>query len=296
MTYICTRSTISTGNKNTKYKKFVQEVQYVQGEWKMKTYVVANQKGGIGKSTTATCLASELQHKGYKVLLVDADQQGNSTDTYRAKIQGEATLYDALLDENRIPLEEAVQHTECGDIVASDPLLREADKRLTTDVEGLYRMADAIEELAKKRLYDFCIIDTAPALNALTHSMLVAADKVIVPLDASRYSLQGLAQLNESIMAIQRRQNPRLEIAGLLLVRYNPRTLLSKEVREALQTIATEMDTRVFETTIRESNKVREAQAMRVPLREHARNSTAQLDYEAFTEELLKGERINGTK
>ena len=262
----------------------------------MKTFVVANQKGGIGKSTTATCLASELQHKGYKVLLIDADQQGNSTDTYRAKIQGEATLYDALLDESRIPLEEAVQHTEYGDIVASDPLLREADKRLTTDVEGLYRMADAIEELAKKKLYDFCIIDTAPALNALTHSMLVAADQVIVPLDASRYSLQGLSQLNESIRAIERRQNPRLKIAGLLLVRYNPRTLLAREVKDALMNIAAEMDTKVFKTTIRESNKVREAQAMRVPLREHARNSTAQCDYEAFTEEVLKGGNINGTK
>lgn len=262
----------------------------------MKTFVVANQKGGIGKSTTAICLADELRYRGYKVLLVDADQQGNSTDTYRAKVQGAATLYDTLLDESRIPLEEAVQHTEYGDIVASDPLLREADKRLTSDVEGLYRMSDAIGELAKKELYDFCIIDTAPALNALTHSMLVAADQVIVPLDASRYSLQGLAQLNESIMAIKRRQNPKLEIAGLLLVRYNPRTLLSREIKEALQKITAEMDTRVFETTIRESNKVREAQAMRVPLREHARNSTAQLDYEAFTEELLKGESINGTK
>lgn len=254
----------------------------------MKTYVVANQKGGIGKSTTAICLADELRYRGYKVLLIDADQQGNSTDTYRAKVQGKATLYDALLDENRIPLEEAVQHTDYGDIVASDPLLREADKRLTSDVEGLYRMSDAIGELAKKKLYDFCIIDTAPALNALTHSMLIAADQVIVPLDASRYSLQGLAQLNESIMAIKRRQNPKLEIAGLLLVRYNPRTLLSREIKEALQKITAEMDTRVFETTIRESNKVREAQAMRVPLREHARNSTAQCDYEAFTNELLK--------
>ena len=100
----------------------------------MKIYVVANQKGGIGKTTTATALASVLSKKGKKVLFVDADKQGNSSDTYKAKIDGVATLYDVLLDDDRIEISEAIQHTSNGDIVASDPLLRKADKILYDDI------------------------------------------------------------------------------------------------------------------------------------------------------------------
>ena len=180
----------------------------------MKVYAIANQKGGIGKTTTATCIAAILQQKGYKVLLIDTDQQCNSTDTYRAKIESTATLYDVLLDENKIPLSEAIQQTESGDIIAADPLLREADKKLTVDVEGLYRMQDALVELNNENKYDYVIIDTAPALNSLLHNVLIAADEVIIPLTADRYALQGLSQLNDSINAIKRRQNPKLKVAG----------------------------------------------------------------------------------
>ena len=254
----------------------------------MKTYVIANQKGGIGKTTTAVCLSAILQDRGFRTLLIDGDVQGNSTDTYRAQVEGEATLYDVLLDERRIPLIDAVQHTESGDIVASDPLLREADKKLTTDVEGLYRMQDAIEELKRRDMYDYVVIDTAPTLNSLLHAILISGSEVIIPLTADRYSLQGLAQLNESIQAIRRRQNKELKIAGLLLVKYSSRTLLARDVREVLDDIAQQMGTQVFEATIRESTKAREAQAKRVPLIKYAPSSTTELDYEAFASELLK--------
>lgn len=253
----------------------------------MKTFVIANQKGGIGKTTTAICLASILQARGHHVLLIDADQQGNASDTYKAKIDGEATLYDVLLDEDRIPLKDAIQVTDAGEIVAADSLLREADQRLTKDVEGLYRMQDAIADLQD---YDYVIIDTAPAINSLLYNTLIAADEIIIPLTADRYALQGLSQLNETIRGIKRRQNPKLKVAGLLLIKYNPRTLLSKEVKEALEDIATQMDTKVFTTTIRESTKAREAQALRIPLIDHAPGSTTEQDYEAFVTELLKEE------
>lgn len=110
------------------------------------TFVVANQKGGIGKTTTATTIAGILGKK-YKTLLIDADPQGNSSATYQAKIKDQATLYDVMVDSDRIPLEEAVQHLDNGDIVASDPLLIKAEKLLDGDVEGLYRLKDAIEEV-----------------------------------------------------------------------------------------------------------------------------------------------------
>lgn len=254
----------------------------------MEIIVVANQKGGIGKTTTATAVASILTEKGFNTLLIDADQQGNSTDTYKAEIEGVATLYDVLLEEDRIPIKDAVQETENGKIVASDPLLRKADEVLKNDVEGLYRLQDALECLEE---YNYVIIDTAPAMNSILYNCLIAADKVIIPVTADRYGLQGLSQLNDTIKAIKKRQNRNLSIAGLLLVKYNGRTLLGKEVKESLEGIAKNMNTKLFKATIRESTKAKEAQAMRKNLIKYAPKSTTATDYIEFTDELLRGDK-----
>lgn len=253
----------------------------------MKIIVVANQKGGIGKTTTATALASILAKKGYHPLLIDADMQGNSSDTYRAGIEGQATLYDVLLESGseRTSITEAIQKTEVGQIIAADPLLRKADEILNGDVNGLYRLQDALLEL---KGYDFIIIDTAPSMNSLLYNCLIAADKVIVPITADRYGLQGLSQLNQTIQAIQKRQNPKLSIAGLLLVKFNERTNLSKEVKESLNIIAEQMNTKVFQTAIRESTKAKEAQALRKALIDYAPTSSTAMDYISFVDELLE--------
>jgi len=253
----------------------------------MEIIVIANQKGGIGKTTTATALATILQRREYKTLLIDADMQGNSTDTYRAKIEGQATLFDVLLETERTSIQEAIQITEVGHIVAADPLLRKADEVLNGDVNGFYRLQDALAEL---KGYDYVVIDTAPAMNSLLYNCLIAADKVIVPITADRYGLQGLAQLNQTIQAIKKRQNPKLIIAGLLLVKYDGRTNLSREIKESLGDIATQMGTRVFNSTIRESIRAKEAQALRKALIDYAPESTTAKDYEAFVDELIKGE------
>ena len=251
----------------------------------MKVIVIANQKGGIGKTTTAVAVASVLNSKGYKTLLIDADQQGNSTDTFRAQVEGETTLYDVLLD-GYVPLNEAIQKLDSGDIVASDPLLREGDAKLSGDAEGEYRMLNAIEGL---KGYDYVIIDTAPAVNLILRNCLIAADEVVIPVTADRYGLQGLAQLTGTINAIQKRQNKKLKIAGLLLVKFNSRTNLSKEVKDSLTSIVESMNTKLFETTIRESTKAKEAQALRTTLVDYAPSSTTAKDYEAFVEELIGG-------
>lgn len=251
----------------------------------MKIIVVANQKGGIGKTTTATALSSMLSKKGFKTMLIDADAQGNSSDTYRAVIDGQATLYDVLLDEDRISIEEAVQNTDAGYIVASDPLLRKSDEILNGSIDGLYRLQDSISSLSD---WDYVIIDTAPSMGSLLYNCLIAADKVVIPVTADRYGLQGLSQLNQTIQAIQKRQNKELKIAGLLLVKFNPRINLSKEVKNSLQDIAIQMNTILFDTFIRESTKAREAQAARIPLIDYSPNSTTAIDYMAFVNELIK--------
>jgi len=248
------------------------------------TYVVANQKGGIGKTTTATTLAGILAKKG-KTLLIDADPQGNSSSTYEAVIEDQATLYDVMVDSDKLPLEDAIQHLENGDIVASDPLLSKAEKMLDGDIEGLYRLKDAIDELGE---YEYIVIDTAPSLNVILYNSLIAADQVIIPVMADAYSLQGLNQLCDTIKAVQRRQNPGLKIAGLLLVKFAGRSKLEREVEAELEEISRDLGTKLFNTRIRECVKTKEAQTKKKLLINYAPKCTTMQDYLSFAKELEK--------
>lgn len=245
-------------------------------------YVVANQKGGIGKTTTATNLAGILSKKG-KTLLIDADPHGNSTSTYQAEVDDVATLYDVMIDSDKLPLEDAIQHMENGDIVASDPLLSKAEKILDGDVEGFYRLKDAIEELDG---YEYIVIDTAPSLNVILYNCLIAAHQVIIPVTADAYAMQGIRQLYDTIMAVKRRQNPALTIAGLLLVKYGGRSNLERTTREDIEAQAEQMGTKLFATAIRECVKTKEAQEKKMLLIDYAPKCNTMLDYLEFVKEL----------
>ena len=247
------------------------------------TYVIANQKGGIGKTTTATTLAGILATKG-KTLLIDADPQGNSTSTYQAVIEDQATLYDVMVDADAAPIEEAIQHMPNGDIVASDPLLAKAGKMLDGNVEGLYRLQDALDMLDG---YEYIVIDTAPSLDVVLYNCLIAADQVIIPVTADAYAMQGLSKLHDTIKAVQKRQNPKLIIAGLLLVKYSGRSNLEKNVREEIQGVAEQIGTKLFTTVVRECVKTKEAQMKKKLLIDYAPKCTTMQDYGDFVEELV---------
>lgn len=250
---------------------------------------VANQKGGIGKTTTATAIASILNDMGKKTLLIDADPQGNSTDTYRAISKDTPTLYDVILDiEDPLPAAEAIQKTEIGDIIASDPALKEADTKFPSDGDEYFRLQEALSKLEG---YKYVVIDTAPADNKLLKNCLVAADYVVIPITADRYAIQGLSDLNKTINTQKKRNNPNLKVAGLLLVKYKKRQTLAQEVKVALEDIAQKMNTKVFSTTIRESAVAQKAQAARTTLIKYNPSCTTAEDYKALVKELLKGEK-----
>lgn len=249
-----------------------------------KVIALCNQKGGVGKTTTATTMAAVLQQKGYKVLLIDSDPQGNATDTYCATIDKTATLYD-LLFENE-PANECVQKTELGLIIASDPLLAEAGKHLD-GVSGAYRLRERLSPIRDD--FDFIIIDTPPTLGELLTNAMTAADVVIIPVTADRYGVQGLTQLQETIASIQKYTNPKIKVDGLLMVKYTWRIRLSRELHKSLKEVAEAFGTKVYQSTIRESTKTREAQTVRQSLLEYAPKSTTAVDYIAFVEEFLKG-------
>lgn len=248
----------------------------------MKVIAVTNQKGGVGKTTTATALATGLNREGYKTLLIDTDPQCNSTDTFRAIVHGQATLYDVLV--KRDPIEEAIQHTEIGDIVAGDPLLADAEQKISEQGRE-YRLKEAMESLPD---YDFVIVDTPPNLSILLTNALTAADSVIIPITPERYSFQGLGDLDKSIARVRKYSNRDLEIDGLLLVKNNPRRVLAKDAMEALPEICESLDTKCFNTYIREAEDVRKAQERRVSLFTWAPDSTAAQDYEAFIDEYIR--------
>ena len=134
------------------------------------------------------------------------------------------------------------------------------------------------------------MIDTNPAVNVMLHNALVAADEVIIPVTADRYTVKGLSQLTNTIAKVQKRLNPNLKIRGLLLVRFDERTNLNKSIGKSLVDIADQIGTKVFDTYIRDSVKCRESQTERMTLIKYAPKCTTELDYEAFVKELLEEE------
>ena len=252
----------------------------------MKIITIANQKGGVGKTTTALCLSALLNKMGHRTLLVDADSQCNSTDTYRAETEGVATLYDVVVDEEECSASEAIQHMEFGDIIAGDKMLTAADASLRG--EGAFlKMREALRELKE---YEYVVIDTNPTLNTMLCNALAASDEVIIPLKPDRYTIMGLSDLTNTIVTIQEELNPSLKVRGLLLVDVDKRVNLDKDVEEQLSSIAEVIGTVPFRSRIRHTAKCRETQSARMPLVLFAPRCTAAEDYKSLVTELLEGE------
>lgn len=255
-----------------------------------KTIAIFNRKGGVGKTTTALCFCDCLRQLGQKTLLVDLDQQHNATSQYGADIEGVTTIYDVLTDI-KVDITEAIQQTSHGQIIAGDDLINQAENQLASMPYGREVLKIAFEQI--KNGYDYIVIDCSPVIGQVATAVLAASDEVIVPMLADGFSVEAFEGIREAIeqIKISPTLNPDLKISGMLLTMYEGSQKLAKSYDEQLPSYAQECGTKVYLTKIRRCCKVKESQVQGQSLYEYAPDCTTAMDYKAFTEEFLEGEK-----
>ncbi len=241
---------------------------------------VTNQKGGVGKTTTSSAFAGVFTQKGKRVLAIDLDPQGNLTFSLGAS-DDSYTIHDVL--KGSASIEEAIQHTKNCDVISSNILLSGSELELTS-VGREYILKEKLAPVLDK--YDYIILDTPPALSILTINAYTAADDLIIPMTPEILSLQGIAQLKDTIFAVKKYYNKSLNVRGILLTKYNPRILLTKEVEELAGIVAEQLGTVVLGTKISPSVALAEAPAHQKTITVYSPRTKATKDYINLVKEL----------
>lgn len=248
----------------------------------MKIISVANQKGGVGKTTTSLALGEGLMEKGYRVLFMDVDSQCSMTKQFQAQIEGQSTMYDVLTGNGTI--EESIQHMDRGDVIAGDEMLQEVGAILPP----LKRHLALKSALSKAEIdYDYIIIDCPPALDTALLNALTVSDDVIVPVECEIMTLEGLVKFADTVQDVREMANPKIDIKGMLMIKYDERTRLSKQLIGQITAFEKYLKTKTFNTKIRESVRQKEAHALRESILDYAPDSTVAIDYMNFVEEYL---------
>lgn len=247
-----------------------------------KVISISNQKGGVGKTTTTCNIAAGLKKKGFRVLIIDLDPQGNLGFSVGADTDTCATIYDVLKGDAKTQF--AIQKTETTDIITSSILLSGIELEFTNTGRE-FLLKEAIKPILEN--YDYILLDTPPALGILTINAFTASDSIIVPMLSDIFSLQGIAQLYETVERVKKYCNPNLTIAGILLTKYNPRTLLSREIRGTAELIAQDLNISLFQSYIRSSVVASEAQSVQRSILDYAPRNNIAKDYTQFIDELL---------
>lgn len=243
---------------------------------------VINQKGGVGKTTTAFNLGARFRILGKKVLFVDMDSQCSLTMIMQGRYDG-TTMYELLLNKGT-DAETALQKLPEGDLLPGSPMLSTLDIALT-QVGKEYRLKEVLSGLADK--YDYIIMDGPPTLGVATINMLAAADKIIIPTLADVFGTQSIGQLYETIKMVKQYCNPGLEIEGIVLIRHKGNQRLDKAIRDDLENIAEKIHTKLFRSSIRESVAVREAEVNQKSIFSYAAKSPQAEDFCRLADEML---------
>lgn len=251
----------------------------------MRVVAVANQKGGVGKTTTAQALTAGLAGKGYRVLAIDLDPQGNFSSACGAECFNVPTAYE-LLKQTAEP-GEAVQHIGSYDIIPANIMLAGAEQELSQTGKE-HRLKEAIAALGGG--YDYVVIDTPPSLGVLTVNAFTAASDILIPTTAGIFATAGISQLSDTVKNVQRYCNPSVKIVGILFTRFNPRANISRQIKELTEQIGEYISAPIYKTFIRSAVVVEEAQANKTDIFSYAEKSTVSEDYTAFIDEFLKGE------
>lgn len=244
---------------------------------------IANQKGGVAKTTTSAALATGLKNKGYKVLAVDLDAQGNLSEGAGANQQG-ATIYQVMKGE--VKAADAIQRLDAFDCIPANILLASADLEFTTTGKE-YRLKESLSPIVEN--YDFIVLDTPPALSIMTINAFTAADEVVIPSTAGIFAASGIAQLFQSIETVRKYCNPNLRIDGILLTKFNGRSNISKDIKTLTEQAGAHIESRVYNTCIRASVMVEEAQAVQMDIYTYNPKNNVSLDYAAWVDEYLEG-------
>lgn len=250
-----------------------------------KVISICLQKGGTAKTTTAINLSANLAYRKKKVLLIDTDFQANATFGSGIDSRGlEYSLYNVLTPDRRYKcnIRDAILHTDFYDILPADKDVMD----LQIELKSFTALKDSIRTIGSS--YDYIIIDCPPALNIISQNALVASDYIIIPSEPKPFNFTGMVDMRETIDAVRKNHNSNLKVLGILLVKYNKRTNLTKLMQESIDNYSAQLQTTLYESTIREGVAVPESQLAQQPLIYYAPSSKPTIDYKAFTTETIK--------